>query len=202
MVADADTGAPGAGLAPELSFVKMMTDTDGRWERHGDYVIWTGNRMADEPGYVLHEWSDKGVIPIPHRNNKPILHRIARGTPYHVSHLFGFWVAHDVDAVWLETLKDGASYYALMVGGTAGKPAETVLQFVCPKCAAAFGRETFDSAKKGHTQLLEHALARVRAFNSDAKARTCPKCGAVHPPTYGFYSTADTADERTARLAA
>nr|ART40448.1 K791 [uncultured bacterium] len=195
------TAGPARDAAPELSFVKRMSETDSRWQRHGDYAIWTGNRRLDEPGYVLHEWSEKGVVPIPHRRPSPVLHRIAGGTPYHVSHLFGFWITHDVDAVWLETVKDGASYYALMVGGTSGKPAKTDSSFVCPKCAASFGRETFDTARQGYEQFLTHARERVRAFNGDAALRTCPKCKAVHPPTYAFYAEADTADERTARLA-
>lgn len=190
-----------AAAAPELSFVRRMSETDSRWERHGDYVIWTANRRADEPGYVLHELTPKGVLPIPHKRPSPVLHRIAGGTPYHVSHLFGFWITHDVDAVWLETVKDGASYYALMVGGTTGKPGNTGFLFACPKCAASFGQEGFDTAHKGYDQFLAYARERVRAFNADAKLRTCPKCHAVHPVTYAFYADADTADERTARLA-
>jgi hypothetical protein len=48
------------------------------------------------------------VIPSPHRTGRPIVNRIAKGTPYHVSHLFGFWIEHDVDATWLEAPVEGA----------------------------------------------------------------------------------------------
>jgi predicted RNA-binding Zn-ribbon protein involved in translation (DUF1610 family) len=191
-----------ASAAPELSFTVRMSDADVRWQRHGDYAIWCGNRKADQAGYVLHEWCDKGVIPIPGRTGRPIVHRIAQGTPYHVAHLFGFWIEHDVDAVWLESPGgDGASNYTLMVGGAAGKPAETASLFVCPKCAAPFGRETVNTARQGYGRFIEIALERVRAFNADAKSRACPKCGAVHPPIYGFYADADTPAERAARQA-
>ena len=187
--------------APELSFVVRMSDPDVRWQRHGDYAIWCGSRKADESAYVLHEWSDNGVLPIPHRTERPIVHRIVQGTPYHVSHLFGFWIEHDVDAVWLEAPGAGATSYTLMVGGTSGKAAETASLFVCPKCAAPFGRETVDTARQGYAHFIEVAAGRVRAFNADPKLRTCPKCGAVHPPIYGFYANTDTAEERAARQA-
>ena len=40
---------------------------------------------------------------------------------------------------------------------------------------------------------------RVRDFNADAKLRTCPKCSAVHPPSYGFFAAQDTVEEHAAR---
>jgi rubredoxin len=198
--------SPAPNMAvPELSFVVRMAESDGRWQLHGDYAIWSGTRTAGEAPYVLHEWSDtngmRGVIPIPVRQPKPILHRIALGTPYHVSGLFGFWIAHDVDAVWLEAPKGDVTVSTLMVGGTAGKPDAITTLWVCPKCAASFGAETINIGGRNYGRFLETALARVRAFNADPKLRTCPKCSAVHPPTYGFYADADTAEEKAARNA-
>jgi hypothetical protein len=185
--------------APELSFTVAMPDSDGKWRRHGDYAIWCGSRKASEPGFVLHEWSERGVIPIPHRAKRPILHRIVQGTPYHVAHLFGFWIAHDVDAVWIEADGRDATNYTLMVGGSTGKPADTTCLWVCPKCAASFGAERINTAREGYGHFLDAALKRVRAFNADPALRACPKCRNVHPPTYGFYAGEDTAAERSAR---
>jgi hypothetical protein len=88
---------------------------------------------------VLHEWCDKGVIPIPHRTGRPIVHRIAKCTPYHVSHLFGFWIAHDVDATWLEAPAEDGSHYALMVGGSTGTPSNTASLFVARNARPSSG---------------------------------------------------------------
>jgi hypothetical protein len=187
--------------APELSYTRRMAEAPTGWQHRGDYAIWGGNRKTEETPYVLHEWCDKGVIPIPHRTGRPIVHRIAKGTPYHVSHLFGFWIEHDVDATWLEAPAEGGSHYTLMVGGTTGTPSNTASLFVCPKCAGQFGRETAPTTRQGYGAFLDGALCRVRAFNADTKLRTCPKCGGVHPPIYGFYADVDDAAERTAREA-
>jgi hypothetical protein len=176
-----------------------MEEAPSGWQHRGDYAIWGGNRETVETPYVLHEWCDDGVIPIPHRTGRPIIHRIARGTPYHVSRLFGFWIEHDVDALWLEAPSKAGTHYTLMVGGSTGRPSNTASLFVCPKCAAQFGRETMPTGPQGYGAFLHTALRRVRAFNADAKLRTCPKCACEHPPIYGFYADADDAMERIAR---
>ena len=185
--------------APELSYTRRMAEAPTGWQQRGDYAIWGGNRTAEEAPYVLHEWCAEGVIPIPHRTGRPIMHRIAKGTPYHVNRLFGFWIEHDVDAIWLEAPAEGSSHYTLMVGGTTGTPSNTASLFVCPKCAAQFGRESALITHQRYSVFLNSTLHRVRAFNADTELRTCPKCGGVHPPTYGFYANDDTAQERSAR---
>jgi hypothetical protein len=53
----------------------------------------------------------------------------------------------------------------------------------------------------GLRRLARGALRRVRAFNADTELRTCPKCGGVHPPIYGFYADVDDAIEHAAREA-
>ena len=70
--------------------------------------------------------------------------------------------------------------------------------FVCPQCAARFGEARFE-LRGNYEEFVAFAQTRVRTFNADASQRTCPKCGHVHPPTYGFHAEADTAEERTAR---
>ena len=107
---------------PNLSFDFDVSAGGGRWIRHGNHALWCGNRTADEPSYVLHEWEEKGVRPFPVTGTKPVFHRVPEGTPYHISHLFGFWIVNDVDALLLiltHGIRTGAALYfeaALVVG--------------------------------------------------------------------------------------
>lgn len=200
MVAEA-LRTPAASGGPELSFVRMMTEPFGRWERKGDYAIWTGSRRSDEAKYTLLELHDGGVVPIVKPGASPLLHRIPAGVPHHVAHLYGFWHAADVDAVWLRAKQGEVEYYSLMLGGAAGRPATDSCLWICPKCAALLVRHEFDTARNGFDAFLGFALEKVRAFNRDAAQRTCRNCGAVHPPAHGFYPDEDTGEERAARLA-
>ena len=201
MVGDAQTSGAASSRGPELSYTRRLAEAPSGWQHRGDYVVWGGNRDGAQTPYVLHEWCDRGVIPIPHRTGRAIVHRIAKGTAYHVSHLFGFWIEHDVDAMWLESPDGAGTAYTLITGGTIGLPANVVSLFVCPKCAVQFGRETMSVQRRGFAAFLEGTLTRVRAFNADESLRSCPKCGNVHPPSYGFYADADDDVERNARNA-
>jgi len=187
--------------APVLSFVRSMAETAGKWELHGDYSIWSGGRSAGTSPYLLHELCDKGVVPIRRPTTRPVMHRIPAGTAFEVMPLFGFWISVDVDTVWLDAANPEGQYCALMVGGTKGKPAEASCAWVCPKCAALFARDSFAIPRQRFERFLEFAQTRVREFNVDAKLRTCPKCSAVHPPSYGFFAAQDTSEEHAARVA-
>jgi hypothetical protein len=184
---------------PDLSFDIDVRAGEGAWFRRGNHAIWCGNRPADAPPYVLHEWSEKGVHPFPVEGNKPVFHRVPEGTPYHIARLFGFWVVNDVDATLLTVKRGEVIHHMLTVGGRTDKPAEASVLFVCPKCATRFGEAKFAEVQSGYERFIDFALAKTRAFNADAKARTCPKCGAVHPPIYGFHEHDDTPAERAAR---
>jgi len=186
---------------PELSFDFDVTAPSGEWLRRGNHALWRTTRSAAEPPYVLHEWCDKGVRPFPSRGSKPVFHRVPEGTPYHISHLFGFWVANDVDAMLLTVPRGPVTHLMLIVGGLTGKPAEASCLHVCPKCAARFGEAKFAAVQSGYERFLDFCLQRVRSFNADTQLRTCPNCGAVHPPIYGFHAEADTPEERAAREA-
>jgi hypothetical protein len=192
---------PPAIPSVELSFVRSMLDTDGKWVLHGEYSIWSGGQKPGEPAYLLLERHETGVLPIPHAETHPIMHRIAAGTPFAVMHLFGFWVAIDVDTVWLDALGEAGHHYALMVGGAQGKPGQAACLFVCPKCAASFARAEFAVPRQRFERFLDFAEARVRAFNADMTLRACPSCGTVHPPSYGFDQALDGDTERQARQA-
>jgi hypothetical protein len=194
----ADASHPTAA-PPPLSLHLPIAGSDGRWERKGDYVMWGGSRKLSEPGYALHEWIEKGVLLIPTRREPSLVHRIPAGRPYHVSHLFGFWILNDCDAIWLEVNREEASYYSLMAGGVSGKPAVSSCLWVCTKCAVRFGDESVDV--RAYEEFLAFGLRRVRAFNADLALRTCPRCRAIHPLTYGFHMEADTTEERAAREA-
>jgi predicted RNA-binding Zn-ribbon protein involved in translation (DUF1610 family) len=101
----------------------------------------------------------------------------------------------------LSAKRDETDYYMLVVGGRTDGLREATSLFVCPKCAARFGEARFAGLQSGYERFIDSALKRVRDFNADAALRTCPKCGAVHPPIYGFHEEADTQEERAARAA-
>lgn len=187
--------------APELSFVRSMADTEGKWVLHGEYSIWSGAQKPGEAPYLLHEWRENGVLPILRAETHPIMHRIPAGTPFEVAHLFGFWIVIDVDTVWIDAAGEAGHNYALLVGGAQGKPGDAACLWVCPKCAAQFARGAFAVPRQRFERFLEFAQERVRAFNADLQLRTCPRCGAVHPPSYGFDAKLDSDDERQARHA-
>lgn len=186
--------------APFMSFVRPMAATDGRWELRGEYSIWSGARKADEPFYLLHEWRAPGVLPLRRQSARPLMHRIVAGTPFEVAHLFGFWIAVDVDTVWIDAASPGGGQIcSLIVGGTVGKPGEASCAWVCPKCATLFGRESFAVPHQRFERFLDFAQDRVRVFNGDPQRRTCPQCGVIHPVSYGFHTALDTDPERKAR---
>jgi len=196
-------GKSGAGLSaePVLSTGFLLGHTDGRWGQCGQYIIWGGKRDDDEPPYLMHEWIGQGVVPIPARRQPTLFHRVPAGRPYHVARLFGFWIVNDCDALWFESTRGDATYYALMIGGVSGKPEIASCLWVCPKCAARFNEGSVEVLGQ-YDKFLRVALERVRAFNGSQALRTCPRCAAVHAPVYGFYEADDTAEERAARQAA
>jgi hypothetical protein len=102
---------------PDLSFDFDITAPSGTWIRRGNHALWRTSRTGDKPPYILHEWSDKGVRPFPSSGAKPIFHRVPEGTPYHISHLFGFWVVNDVDAMLLTVPHGSVTHFMLVVGG-------------------------------------------------------------------------------------
>jgi hypothetical protein len=185
---------------PALSFDIDVTAADGRWTRRGNHAVWCGKKAPGEPPYVLHEWSPRGVRPFPRKDDNPMLHRVPAGTPYHIARLFGFWVVNDVDAMLLSAKRGEITYHMLVVGGRTDGLREASALFVCPKCAARFGEESF-ALRGDYESFMASALKRVRGFNADRALRTCPKCGHVHPTTYGFHAEADQPDERAAREA-
>lgn len=187
--------------APLLSFDVDVTAGDGQWVRKGNHAIWSGRRQATETPYVLHEWTERGVRAFPRRDDNAHMRRVPAGTPYHISHLFGFWVVNDVDLLLLSAPRDATDYYMMVVGGLTDGLREAACMFVCPKCATRFGEARFAELRLGYERFLDFALERVRAFNKDPRLRSCPNCGAIHPPIYGFYAEADTPEERAAREA-
>jgi hypothetical protein len=183
---------------PTLSFDVDVAAGDGRWVRSGNHAIWSGRRAANESPYVLHEWTERGVRPFPRRDDNAHMRRVPAGTPFHIARLFGFWVINDVDALLVSATRDETDYYMLVVGGLTDGLREATCLFVCPRCAARFGEASFALRGK-YEDFIAFAGKRVRAFNADGSQRTCPKCGHLHPLTYGFHAEDDTAEERAAR---
>ena len=150
---------------------------------------------------MLHEWTERGVRPFPRRDENAHLRRVPAGTPYHIARLFGFWVVNDVDALLLSAKRGETELLMLVIGGVSDRFREANCLFVCPKCAARFG-EANDGGMRRELRGLHRLRAEARAcLQCRCFAATCPKCGHVHPPTYGFHAEADTAEERAARNA-
>jgi hypothetical protein len=189
----------GALATPVLSFVRSMTETNGRWELRGEYAIWCGRRDPGMEPWLLHEKRDNGVLAVPRDPTRPLLHRVAAGTAFEVAHLFGFWITTDVDTVWVDAAGGDDQCSALIVGGSKDKPGEASCAWVCPKCAALFAVSSFAIPRQRFERFIDYAQDRVRAFNAEATRRTCPQCGNVHPISYGFDERIDTAVERLAR---
>jgi hypothetical protein len=187
-------------VSPILSLdIALATQTG--WTRSGNHLIWVGRRSAAQAPYVLYQWSERGVLRFPPGPAHESFHRIPSGTPYHICPLFGFWLASDRDAILLTVRRESVAHYMLAVGGISGGPRLASLLLVCPKCAATFGEARLETLGSAGERFLEFALAYTRRFNHTAALRTCPRCSAVHPLTYGFDEDADTPDEPAVRAA-
>jgi hypothetical protein len=189
---------------PLMHYVQRMGDADSRWEEIGDYAIWTGNRKPDQLPLQLLELHDRSVIPIPWEQSAPILHRIPAGTPYHVRHLFGFWITVDTDTVWLQARYGEppfgpAVYYSLMLGGARTRPLQASCSWYCPSCGTPLHGVGYAMHPHGLAGFLRAAQEVVCEFNGSRDRRTCRECGDVHPPGYGFYPQDDLAEEGAAR---
>lgn len=170
----------------------------GRWQATVDYVVWSGCFSEDDPPLTVWELHDTRALRIPEKDD--LMHIIRGGTPYHVEHLFGYWRICDADMIYFRTRQQGEIYYLLVTGGRPGSYAKDALLWVCPKCACQFSRHDFETGMARWKRFWNAQLGLVRSFNDDEALRTCPSCGHVHPPAYGFYPSDDVPPEAEARI--
>ncbi|MDX3893433.1 hypothetical protein [Pusillimonas sp.] len=171
--------------SPELSFVRMFNDSEAGWQQRGQYSIWAGESKEGGQRFRLLERFGNRVGAIEHADGRSVLHKVSAGTSFTIEGLLGFWLKFDCDAMWLDTPCPSGRYSLLAVGGTAGKPGQAVVDWVCPKCGESLHPQTIaiGSGPRAFKRFLSEAEGVAAAFNSDADLRACGNCGSVHPET-------------------
>lgn len=169
----------------------------GRWSRTDDYFVWTDRRTASESPLAIWEMRLQGALRIP--DTDVYMHVISGGTPHHIEHLFGYWRVCDTDVVAFRSVQPDGVYYSLILGGCPGAYNRDAIQWICPRCAHTLAHEEFATGRTGWDRFWTEEARLVARFNASAAARTCPKCGHLHPHAYRFDPTGDNADEAAAR---
>lgn len=172
----------------------FVGEGDGDWQTASRYCVWTRKFPLTAAPLSLLERIGDGVARVPEQART--LHRVPAGTPYHVEHLFGFWHTSSNDVLFLRTEVGADVDYTMLVATT--RIASETAAWLCPKCGHPLHAETFDARRFGLPKFWSRALAWVRAFNA-SDARTCARCGHLHPVAYGFDDRTDDDDERQGR---
>ena len=189
---------------PVMNFEWFLNDTRGeinRWEASTDFFIWRGCFPADAPPFVVWEKVAGGVVRIPVEGKTYLMHMIHAGTPHHIDHLFGYWRICDLDTIYVRTVQGDDADYMLAVGGNLDAYRADGLAWYCPQCANELVRHSVAVSRARWRDFWDRQLTLVRAFNADEGVRTCPECGHLHPPGFGFDPADDTAEERLQREA-
>lgn len=186
---------------PTIAYEFALDDAgaQGVWHQANNYNLWIGRQGKEDPAYRLLERRPEGIVFLPLRPR--LMHTVTAGTPYRIEHLFGAWRLSDADTVYLRVAERDAVYHTLLTA-MCRDVNEDFLLFLCPACAHELSRDRFDSRSRGLVAFWPFLLECVRAFNAAPEGlRTCPACGHLHPPAYGFDPAADTPQEAAARIA-
>ena len=203
MVAVTEASAPaGQFAAPAAHFDLFLAGAEaaaqqGRLFAFGEYWLWGASRAAAQPRLEVIEQRPDGLV----RFSQPgyMLHVVKAGVPYHVAHLFGYWLASDADGLWLQVERSGETTYTWIIGGQSGVRRAHSFRWICPACGALLAeRQHADRAARPERFVLAQFEA-VRAFNQDVTMRTCRACGHQHPTAYGLVPEQDSPDEASAR---
>jgi hypothetical protein len=154
------------------------------WRAYGQHQLWIGRYPPDAPPLYVQELRPEGLLE--YETTEFLLHRVAAGTPYRVTHLMGFWHVSDADLLWFQIPRAGLTYYLALAGGRTNLPGNHGIVWYCGECAHEIYRQDFEHV--GHTGRLLSQIAApvVDTFNADAARRRCPACGWEHPPAYAF----------------
>jgi hypothetical protein len=167
------------------------------WHAANQNHVWSGRQVAGAPRFDVVERLPEGIVRLPERER--VFHIIPAGRPYRVEHAFGFWRTCGADTLYIRSPYEGGSVATLIVSTANRTYRSDRLAWTCPACGRELRALEVPTRRVRLAGLLARALADVRAFNSDAAARTCSDCGAVHPISYGFESASDNDEERAAR---
>jgi hypothetical protein len=154
------------------------------WRAYGQHQLWIGRYPVDAPPLHVQELRPEGLLE--YETPDFLLHRVAAGTPYRVTHLMGFWHVSDADLLWFQIPRSKLTYYIALAGGRTNLQGDHRIAWYCGECAHEIYRQDF--AGTGHTGrfLSRVATPAVEAFNADPARRRCPACGWEHPPAFPF----------------
>jgi len=129
------------------------------------------------------------------------LHITTGGTPHRVPHSMGFWHINDMDELYLGlTNPDGdpLGHYLVIMQTPKGSEGDSWAWY-CETCLTMLFERHFATGEHGLQGLFKSSETAVRAYNSDARNRTCPECGHLNPLAYAWNVHHDTPEERAAR---
>jgi len=182
---------PGAIPEPILRYEVPFADALGNaepgcepWRAYGQHQLWIGRYPAGAPPLYVQELLPAGLLE--YETTEFLLHRVAAGTPYRVTHLMGFWHVADADLLWFQIPRTALTYYIALAGGRKNLPGNHRIVWYCGECAHEIYGETFEGVGDTGEFLSEIATSVVATFNADAARRRCPACGWEHPPAYPF----------------
>lgn len=145
------------------------------------------------------ELGPNGIQSVPH---KPLhIHVTTSGTPHRVAHNFGFWHVNDMDELYLPLPAadgEGLGHMLVIQETPAGAEGESFVWY-CERCLTLLFEHHYETGRFGFQGFWRAEENAVRAYNADAKRRTCPECGHVNPLGYCWNAAKDTEDERKAR---
>jgi len=159
-------------------------DQQGELQAFGCYWIWGQSYDAGAAPLRLLEWTPKGVADL--TTEHASLHRVVAGTPNHIEGLFGYWLISDADQQWIQVPQPDRRHYVLIAGGQTGANSAHRIIWYCSECGTQLGEPRaleYDGSPESFLRAQDHAVA---DFNANVQSRTCPTCGAVHPPAYPF----------------
>ena len=154
------------------------------WRAYGQHQLWIGRYPTDALPLHVQELRPEGLLE--YESRELLLHRVAAGTPYRVTHLMGFWHVSDADLLWFQIPRTELTYYIALAGGRTTLQGDHRIAWYCGECAHEIYRQDFERVGDTGRFLSEVATPVVQAFNADAARRRCPACGWEHPPAYPF----------------
>jgi hypothetical protein len=169
------------------------------WVDAGGYCLWTRTLGAGHLPLLLWKLSDGVAAPLPATDYA--LHNIRAGLPHRLAHAFGFWRISEGDTIFLKATEKADTRYTLALTTGAPQYRTDTIAWYCPACNHQLSTVMFETRRYGAGAFWEWTLERAREFNAAQAARTCGKCGAVHPPAYGLTPAADDTAESEARAA-
>ncbi|HLH22825.1 MAG TPA: hypothetical protein VK066_09895 [Chloroflexota bacterium] len=176
---------------PILNWTLRLADEAGHaapgcepWRTLGQHDAWVGRYPTAHPPLRVQEMHAGRCAEFAKAGY--LMHRVAAGTPYRISRLFGFWHISDADLTWLQVQRGDLTLYLALAGGATGLRGDHAVAWYCARCGHEIARQAFARAGRTGAFLAERSRAAVAAFNATAEGRRCPACGWEHPPAYPF----------------